>query len=123
MTVNRWVMPILVIVLLVGTVVGAQATGVWTTTGRGTMSAGQGPGGGGGAGTGDGSGQTIKGWMTLTDVAAATGLPVATVAGLTGADDPSAVPVDTALSGLEAVVPGFTMTGFRDRVAAALAGG
>ena len=123
MKVNRWLMPVLTIALIIGVIGAAKAAGLWATTGRGTVAAGQGQGGGqGGGGGGGGSGQVVKGWMTLAEAADATGLPVATVAELTGADDPTALDPQTPLSEMEEVVPGFTMPEFRDRLAAAATG-
>jgi hypothetical protein len=123
MKVNRWVMPVLVLVLLGGVIGAAQATGLWASTGRGTVGAGQGGGGGGaGAGGGEGSTQVVKGWMTLAEAADAAGLPVATVAELTGAPDPASIDPATPLNQLEELVPGFTMSAFRDRIAEATAG-
>ncbi len=114
MKVNRWVMPILAVVLLGVTVGVAQAGGLWATTGRQMAGSGGGGGGGGqGDGTGAGSAQVVKGWMTLQEAADAVGLPVRTVAELTGATEPASLDPATPLSQLEDVVPGFTMSTFR----------
>ncbi len=125
MKVNRWIMPVLTLVLLVGVIGAAQAAGLWATTGRSATSAGMGQGrtgGGGGDGSGEGSNQVVKGWMTLQEAADATGLPVGTLAGLTGAQDPAALDPATPLNQLESVVPGFTMSTFRTLVAEAAGG-
>jgi hypothetical protein len=121
MKVNRWVMPVLGLVILLGTIGAAQAGGLWASSGR-QVASGAGGGGEGGGGTGDGSSQVVKGWMTLQEAADAVGLPVGTVAGLTGATDPLALDPATPLSDMEDIVPGFTVSAFRTVLADASAG-
>lgn len=128
MKVNRWIMPALALVLLVGIIGASQAAGLWASTGRSAAAAGlgQGRGGGGeggeGGGTGAGATSVVKGWMTIEEAADASGLPVETVAELTGAADPASLDPATPLNQLESIVPGFTMSTFRALVADAAAG-
>ena len=87
---------ILVLVVFLGTVGVAAATGTWATTGR---SAGSGDGGGRvelatGADVGD-----VKGWMAVGDVADAFGVPLAEL--LAAFDLPADTPPTTALKDLE----------------------
>jgi hypothetical protein len=91
---------ILVLVVFLGTVGVAAATGTWATTGR---SAGGGEGGGGGGGrvelaTGADAGD-VKGWMAIGDVADAFGVPLPEL--LAAFDLPADTPPSTALKDLE----------------------
>lgn len=93
MPVNRYLMPVIVIVALLGTVMIAQAVGVWSTSGRTTVD------------MNSLSAADIKGWMTLQQVADGLGIPLADVyaAGAIPAD----VAPETALKDLEGLVEGF----------------
>ncbi len=104
MRVNVFVMPVLVIVALFGTVFGAQAMGAWTTSGRvaidpQTMTA-----------------ADLKGWMTLQDVM--DGLEISQADLYAAGKIPADVPSSTALNKLEALVPGFSVTTVRNALQA-----
>ena len=65
--VNRFLMPFLVVLALLGSVWVAKAAGLWQTSGRGQVLL-------------DASGQPdpagIKGWMTLADLSETYGVPL-----------------------------------------------
>lgn len=109
--VNKYLMPILAVVGLLGTVWVAKAVGAWQTSGRGQI-------------LHDESGQAdpagIKGWMTLTDVADTYGVPLDALYVLIGAS--SDVPPDSALKDLEKLVPNMEVSAVRAGVAAYLEG-
>ncbi len=97
---NPFVMPILAIAVLFGTIFTAQAMGVWSTSGREainpeTMTA-----------------ADLKGWMTLQDVM--DGLDISQSDLYAAGKIPLDVPTSTALNKLESLVPGFSVTGLRD---------
>ncbi len=107
MRLNPFAMPVLIIVALFGTVFTAQAMGQWSTSGRvaidpTTMTA-----------------ADIKGWMTLQDVM--TGLQITQAQVYAAGAIPLDIPASTALNKLEALVPGFAVTAFRDALAGKLA--
>ena len=132
--VNRWVMPLLAVVLLFGTIGIAQASGNWVTSGRSAAGMGMGGGGGDGSGAGSGSGAgggggaekavtagtlapaDLKGWMTLQQAADGLGMPLADLLALVGAPAGSGVDGGTAFKDLEALVPGFSLSDFRLRL-------
>ena len=120
MRVTKWVMPVLVLVLLLGTVGIARSAGLWATTGR-QAGTGQGTGQGQGGGDGTGTTQVVKGWMSIAEAAEASGVPVTTAVALTGAADPAAVDPTTPLNQLEDLVPGFSVSAYRTALAAAAA--
>ncbi len=106
MRVNPFVMPIIVIVALLGTVFGAQATGLWSTSSRTTTN------------LSEMTPEDIKGWMTLQQVM--DGLRISqdelyTLGGIPGDISPA-----TALKDLEALVPGFETSALRDALLARL---
>jgi hypothetical protein len=109
--VNKYVMPALAVVALVGSVLVAQAAGVWQTSGRSEVML-------------DESGQPdpegIKGWMTLAGVSEAYGVPLDALYTMIGAGpDLSA---DTELKELEGLLPGADVSTIRAGVAAYLDG-
>jgi hypothetical protein len=108
MTVNKYLMPIIVIVALLGTVGVAAATGGLIFSGKQVYQ------------SGDMTADDVKGWMTLQQVADGLSLPVETVMQLAGAPDDGSVTPDTALKDLEKVVPGFETSALRDAAAAYL---
>jgi hypothetical protein len=106
MRVNRFLMPILALVGLFGTVLVAQATGNFATNGR--------------AGT-DLTRLTpadLKGWMTLQDVM--NGLNISQNDLYAAGNIPSNILPTTALNKLEAQVSGFSVTSLRDTLTAKL---
>src|SRR5512143_3038843 len=100
MRVNRYLIPILALVALFGTVLVAQATGNFATNGRaGTDLARLTP-------------ADLKGWMTLKDVI--NGLGISQEDLYAAGNIPSTIPATTALNKLEAQVPGFSVSSLRD---------
>ncbi len=111
MKVHRYVLPLVLIASLLGSVFVAKATGYWSTSGRMTVFADE-------SGTADPEG--IKGWMTLADVSKIYGIPEAELR--SRLDLPADLPADTALKDIEAIVSGFEVSAVRDAVAAYRAG-
>lgn len=111
MKVHRYVLPLVLIASLLGSVLVAQATGYWSTSGRTTVLLDE-------SGVADPEG--IKGWMTLADVSRIYGIPEAELRSRLGL--PADLPADTALKDIEAIVSGFEVSAVRDAVAAYRAG-
>jgi len=109
--INSYVMPVLVVVALVGSVLVAQAAGVWQTSGRGEVMLDEG-------GQADPAG--IKGWMTLTGVSESYGVPLDVLYTMIGASPD--LPADTELKELEGLLPGMSVSTVRAGVAAYLDG-
>jgi hypothetical protein len=87
MSVNRLLMPIIVIAVLLGTVLGSQILGIWSISGRTSVD------------MGELSPEDIKGWMTLQQVANGLGLSIEEVYQAGGI--PADVSPDSALKDLE----------------------
>ncbi len=102
MRVNRFLMPIIVIVALLGTTLIAQATGFWSTSGRDSTN------------LQNMTAADIKGWMTLQQVI--DGLQVSKEELYATANIPLDVPTSTALKDLEPLVPDFSVTALREAV-------
>jgi hypothetical protein len=105
MRVNRFLMPIVVIVALLGTTLIAQAAGFWSTSGKDSI---------------DLENMTpvdIKGWMTLQQVMDGLQIPKDELYAAGGI--PLDIPTETALKDLEGVVPDFEISTLRDELAAA----
>ena len=111
MKVSLWVSPIVSVVVLFGSVGVATITGDWVTGGRQQVVQGVRM-----------SVDDIKGWMTLQQAADGLGIPVAEVTELIGAPEDVSLAPSTAFKGVEALVPGFELTTFRDRLRAHLSG-
>lgn len=109
--VNKYLMPFLVILALLGSVWVAKAAGMWQTSGRDQILLNE-------NGQPDPAG--IKGWMTLVDVSETYGLPLDVVYALIGAG--ADVPSTAAMKDLEQLVPGMEIWAVREGVAAYLAG-
>ena len=105
--VNKYLIPVLAVVTLLGSVWVAKAAGVWQTSGRGQVLLDE-------SGRADPMG--IKGWMTLSTVSETYGVPLETLYGMIGAGPD--VPPDTALKDLEKLVPGMEVWALREAVAA-----
>jgi hypothetical protein len=109
--VNRFLIPVLAVLTLLGSVWVAKAAGIWQTSGRGQVLL-------------DESGQAdpmgIKGWMTLNDVSETYGVPLDELYIMIGAS--TDVPPDTALKDLEKLVPGTEVWALREAVGAYLDG-
>jgi len=104
MRVNRFLMPLIVIVALLGTTLIAQAAGFWSTSGRTSI---------------DPESMTaadIKGWMTLQQVL--DGLNISKEALYAVGGIPLDIPTETALKDLEGIVPDFEISTLRDKLAA-----
>ncbi|HNS52286.1 MAG TPA: hypothetical protein PKO09_14025 [Anaerolineae bacterium] len=109
--VNKYLMPLLVVVALLGSVAIAKSADAWQTSGRGQVVV-------------DESGQPdpagIKGWMTLEGVSETYGIPLDALYALIGAG--REVPPGTEMKMLEGLVPGFGVSTVRAGVAAYLEG-
>ena len=104
--VNKYLVPVLAVLTLLGSVWIAKAAGVWQTSGRGQVLL-------------DESGQAdpmgIKGWMTLNQVSETYDVPLDALYGMIDAGPD--VPPDTALKDLEKLVPGMEVWALREAVA------
>jgi len=109
--VNKYVLPILAVVALLGSVLVAQAAGVWQTSGRNQVILDE-------SGQADPAG--IKGSMTLATVSETYGVPLDTLYTMIGAAPD--LPADTQLKELEGLVPDFEVSAVREGVAAYLDG-
>ncbi len=104
MRLNPFFLPGLAITLFFGTVLSAQAAGIWSTSGRdATVLETLTP-------------ADVKGWMTLRQVS--DGLPIPLDALYALMEIPADIPPETALKDLEPVVPGFEVSVLRDRLTA-----
>ena len=112
MKVSLWVSPIVSTVVLFGSVGVATITGDWVTSGRQQV-----------VQPARLSVDDIKGWMTLQQAADGVGIPVAAVIELIGAPEGAGVAPSTAFKEMEALVPGFELASFRDRLRDHLAAG
>ena len=103
MRVNKWLVPTLALILMLGTVGLAQANGWWIVSGKEMVNVEQLTGG-----------IDVKGWMTLQQVADGVDMDTATLYAQLGlaADIPS----ETALKDLEKIVEGFEVSVVRDVV-------
>lgn len=107
MRVNKWLLPILALVLLLGTVGIAQAAGWWVVSGREMVDL-----------TQLTSGDEVKGWMTLQQVADGTGIETEALVAKLGL--PADLPPATVLKDIEGIVEGFEITAVRTVVDEAL---
>ena len=105
MIVNKLVVPVLVLGLLLGTVVVAQANGWWIVSGKEMVDVGNLQ-----------SAEDIKGWMSFQQVADGLGIDVQTL--YAQLELPSDLPPATALKEMEAIIPGFEVSTVREVVAA-----
>ena len=108
---SRWLLPALSLILFFGAIGVAQAAGWWVTSGREPIAA--------GAMTAD----DLKGWMTLQQAADGLAVPVDELVVLLGAPAGAGVGPGTAFSEVEALVPGFELTTYRETVRAHLGTG
>ncbi len=104
MRVNRFLIPIIVIVALLGTTLMAQAAGFWSTSGKDSID------------LENMSAADIKGWMTLQQVM--DGLKISKEELYAVGGIPLDVPTETALKDLEGIVPDFEISTLRDKLAA-----
>jgi len=104
MRVNRFLMPLIVVVALLGTTFIAQAAGFWSTSGKGSID------------LENMTSADIKGWMTLQQVM--DGLKISKEELYAVGGIPLDVPTETALKDLEGVVPDFEISTLREKLAA-----
>lgn len=104
MRVNRFLVPLLVIVTLLGTTFIAQAAGFWSTSGKDSLD------------LENMSAADIKGWMTLQQVM--DGLQVSQEELYAVGGIPLDTPPETALKDLEGVVPDFEISTLREKLPA-----
>jgi predicted flap endonuclease-1-like 5' DNA nuclease len=103
MRVNKWLLPTLALILMLGTVGVAQANGWWIVSGKEMVNVEQLTGG-----------ADVKGWMTLQQVADGVDIDTATLYAQLGlAAD---IPPETALKDLEKIVAGFEVSVVREVV-------
>jgi hypothetical protein len=98
--VNKWLLPILALVLILGTVGIAQAAGLWVVSGREMVDLAQLTGG-----------DDVKGWMTLQQVADGTGIETTALVAKLGL--PADLAPETVLKEIEGIVEGFDITAVR----------
>lgn len=103
MKVNKWLLPTLALVLMLGTVGVAQAMGLWQVSGKEMVDVEHLT-----------SGADVKGWMTLQQVADGTGIETVTLYSALGL--PAEIPPTTALKELEQIVAGFEVNVVREVV-------
>lgn len=108
MRVNPFLMPILLITALLGTVFVAQAMGQWSTSGKTAVN------------LSNLTPADLKGWMTLQQVI--DGLKLSKDDVYAAGNIPADVPTSTALKDLEAIVPGFETSAMRDALTKKLSG-
>ena len=109
MSVNRYWMPVIIVTALLGTVLGSQALGLWAVSGRSD------------ANLNNLTPDTIKGWMTLQQVADGMNLPVDIIYEL--ASLPTDITPNTALKDIEGLIDGFEISTLREGLTAYLAAG
>lgn len=109
--VNNFLVPVLAVVALLGSVWIAKAAGAWQTSGRGQVLLDAG-------GQPDPAG--IKGWMTLIEISETYGVPLDVVYAMIGGVQ--GIPAETALKDLEGLLPGMEVSALRAGVAAYLEG-
>ncbi len=107
MRVNKWLVPTLALILMLGTVGIAQANGWWIVSGKEMVNVERLTGG-----------ADVKGWMTLQQVADGVGIDTATLYAQLGLS--ADIPPETALKDLEKIVEGFEVSVVRDVVDAVL---
>lgn len=109
MKVSRWLMPLVTLVALFGTIGIAQVAGWWSASGRQVVVAAT-------LGVDD-----LKGWMTIQQAADGLGVPATTVIEAIGAAPEAGVTPATRFKDVEALVPGFELSSFREVLAERLA--
>lgn len=109
MTVNRFWMPAVVIVILFATIGVGMSTGFWAVSGKELVGSGS-----------LSSPEDIKGWMTIQQVSDGFQIPQAELYLLL--EIPNEIPPETALKDLEALLPDFEVGGVRDKISEYLGG-
>jgi len=108
MRVNPFLMPIILIVAMLGTVFAAQAMGQWTTSGRAAINLEK------------MTPADLKGWMTLQQVVDGLQMPKEQV--YAAGKIPADTPLSTPLKDLEKLIPGFETSVLRDALTKQLGG-
>ena len=109
--VNKYVVPVLAVIALLGSVWIAKAAGLWQTSGRGEVMLDE---------SGQANPEGINGWMTLAGVSENYGVPLDALYTMIGAG--ADLPADTELRELEGLLPGTGVSTIRAGVAAYLDG-
>jgi hypothetical protein len=104
MRVNKYLIPVLVAIALLGSVGVAQATGAWEGSGKQEISS------GGLVGSDE-----VRGWMTLQQIADGFGLGIEELYALLGL--PTDLPPESALKELEGLIPDFETSSVRELLA------
>lgn len=104
-----WISPIIFIAVMLGGVGISQLSGAWVTSGKQVVAVGQ------------LSADDVKGSMTLQVAADGLGVTVDDLVTLIDPPDRSALSPATAFKDIEALVPGFELTAFRDKLRVFLA--
>jgi len=104
-----WLSPIVFIAVMLGGVGVAQLTGMWITSGKQVVAAGQ------------LTADDVKGSMSLQVAADGLGVTVDDLVTLIEPPDRTALSATTLFKDIEALVPGFELTTFRDRLRTFLA--
>ena len=108
MRINPIFVPVIVIVMLLGSVIVTQSAGQWSTSGKTSVNLER------------FDAADIKGWMTIQQVIDGTGIPKERLYEL--ADFPADTPATTALKDLEGVIPDFEISTLREILATAQQG-
>ena len=104
-----WISPLIFIAVMLGCVGIAQLSGAWVTSGKQVVAAGQ------------LTADDVKGSMTLQVAADGLGVTVDDLVTLIDPPDRSALSPATLFKDIEALVSGFELTSFRDKLRAFLA--
>jgi hypothetical protein len=112
MTKLAWIAPIVFIAVMLGGVGVAQATGTWITSGKQVVAA-----------AGQLAVDDVKGSMTLQQAANGLAIPYPELVSLINPPDPNVLTPATLFKDLEALVPGFSLTTFRETLRSYLAAG
>ena len=104
-----WIAPIVFVVVMLGGVGIAQASGAWITTGKQVVAA------------GTLSADDVKGSMSLQVAADGVGVTVDDLVTLINPSDRSLLSPTTLFKEIEAIVPGFGLSTFRETLRAFLA--
>ena len=104
MRVNKYLVPAVMVIALLGSVLVAKATGRWIVSGKQMIDV-----------ENMTSVNEIKGWMTLEQVSTGFQIPQAELYQLLGI--PREIPFDTPLKEMEKLIAGFEVSAVRDAVA------
>jgi len=107
MKVHRYVLPLVLIAVLLGSTLVGKAIGYWSTSGQSAIMVDE---------TGAADPEGIKGWMTLAQVSETYGIPKEEL--WARLNLPADLPVETALKDVEALIEGFETSAVRDAVVA-----